>query len=358
MSSSGARNERVAVATAQLREFMDQHFAASKIELEAKLIDSHIGNPPFEPAHLHEAQRTLITAGELVLDHTRTRGGSSPPILVTRDRLNRSRKVDDATARKRLLMSRYYSYVQGGPHDGASLAGPAGEAAFQAGLVRASVGASLATLVRGIPSVPQLLGQDVPFGPLDNAFVLQPLDPRSLAPIGPWGIHVLVEVKNIREWVYPRTQELYQVLSKSAMIQAANPTLHFVPLLVCRRVHRTTRFMAKDLGFFVIDAQRQYLPESSLIDPEALIELTSELGIADLVQGTESTRMIEQRLRTLQRHFDLETSLTRWKHFSDSEYFRKLLVTLNSETTPNRVRDTTLNELRTYARSEGASLGW
>lgn len=346
------------MAISALRDFMDRNLAASKIELEAKLIEADFGNPPFEPAHLHDARKRLILAGEMVIDITTTRGGGRPPIIVTTDRERRGRKVDDAMARKRLLMSRYYSYVQGGEDAGASLSGPAGEAAFQAALLRASVGASLAKVNRGVPSVPQVLGRDVPIGPLDNAFILQPLDRISQEPVGPWGTHVLVEVKNVREWIYPRSQELYQVLAKAAALQTTNPDHNFLPVLVCRRAHITTRFMAKDLGFFVIEARRHYLPESSLIDPVALTELTSELGLTDVVQGTDSTAAIEKRLRTLQRYFDLETALTRWKHFSSSRDFRKLINVLFDEGTSNKLRDSTLNELRNLSKSLGATLGW
>lgn len=357
---SDARDERVFDAALALREFMGSNLAASKIELEAKLIDSHLWNPPFEPAHLQNAIQLLVKNDELVRVTERTRGGGKPPILVTTDRKGRGRKVDDAAARKRLLMSRFYSYVQGGETSSTSLAGPAGEAAFQAAFIRASVGASLATTFRGLPSVPNVLGMQVPMGPLDNAFVLQPLDAQTLAPIPPWGVHALVEVKNIREWVYPRTQELYQVLYKSAVLQRAAPSASVLPVLVCRRSHPTTRFMAKDLGFFVIDARRQYLPESSLIDPAALLEVTSELGIADVVQGTDEshTAKIEQGLRTLQRKVDVQLAIERWKHFAADTDILAAFSQLVDDELPNADRDKQLGLLRTRARQIGAVNGW
>ena len=52
-----------------------------------------------------------------------------------------NRRVEDASARKRLLMSRYYSFVKGGEDSGSSLSGPAGELAFQKAFIRASGGA-------------------------------------------------------------------------------------------------------------------------------------------------------------------------------------------------------------------------
>jgi hypothetical protein len=358
MADNAKRDIRVLAAISSLREFMDDNLAASKIELEAKLIDAHFDHPPFEPAHLHDARKYLVSKGELIIDRSTTRGGGSPPILLTTDRNNRSRKVDDAAARKRLLMSRYYSYVQGGEDARSSLAGPAGELAFQAALTRASVGASIASLTRGMPSLPRVFGEDVPIGPMDNGFILQPLDKTTLTAIPPYGIHVLVEVKNVREWIYPRTQELYQLLAKSARVQHAHPDQKVLPLLVCRKAHITTTFMAKELGFFVIQAGRQYLPESSLIDPSALAEMTNELGISDIVQGTESTTQIENKLRTLQRYFDLETATASWQSNSESADFRDFSQTLYDETISNELRDSTLNDLRTWAKEDRDSLGW
>lgn len=360
MATSWARSDRVFAAITSIREFMELNLAASKIELEAKLVDVHFWNPPFEPHHLHDASQHLMRAGEITRSLEATRGGRRPPIFVTTKREGRARRVEDTAARKPLLMSRYYSYVQGGEEASSSLAGPAGEMAFHAAFIRSSVGASLATLTRGRPSVSTILGDPVPMGPLDNAFVLSPLDKETLAPIPPWGVQALVEVKNIREWTYPRTQELYQVLYKAANIQRAHPNASILPILVCRRAHTTTKFMAKDLGFFVIEARRQFLPQSSLIDSSALLEATNELGIADLVQGTDPshTAQIEQRLTTLQRSFDIQTSIDRWKQFSNDDSIVDAINELVNDTLPNSQRDEQLNNLRDRAHEIGARLGW
>lgn len=360
-SKSLNRDDRVMEAVLALENFMDDHLAASKIELEAKLIDVHYSSPPFEPAHLHNATKMLLASEKIERVTEPTRGGGRPPLLVTTATAGRSRRVTDTAARKRLLMSRYYSYVQGGEEEASSsLAGPAGEAAFQSAFLRASIGASLAENFRDRTSVPRILGAAVPVGPLDNAFVLQPLDIQTFAPRPPWGTLALVEVKNIREWIYPRTQELYQVLYKSALIQRANPEANILPVLVCRRAHLTTKFMAKDLGFFVIEARRQYLPESSLIDPALLLEMTDELGINDLVQGTDAshTMATERALTTLQRKFDVQTSIDRWKSTSaDAEVLRSFSLLIHDDL-PNQDRDAELSGLRSRAHALGAVNGW
>jgi hypothetical protein len=360
MQARGTRDERVFAAIGSIREFMNENLAASKIELEAKLVDSYFSNPPFEPHHVHNATQYLIRSGEITRTLETTRGGRRPPVFVTNARDGRNRRVEDAAARKRLLMSRYYSFVEGGEESSSSLAGPAGELAFQNAFIRSSVGAGLATITRERPSVPMILGAAVPMGPLDNAFVLSPLDRVTLAPVPPWGVQALVEVKNIREWIYPRTQELYQVLYKAAQIQRANPSASLLPILVCRRAHVTTRFMAKDLGFFIIEARRQFLPDSSLIDPSALLEMTAELGISDLVQGTDPahTTRIEKGLLTLQRVFDVQKSIDRWKHFTSDDEIVDAFGSLVLDKLPNKERDRIASDLRDRAHQIGATLGW
>lgn len=358
MSGRSKRDARVVSAITACSTFLDEHLAASRIELEAKLIDSHFGHPPFEPTHLHDALAALQKRGVIRLDHTATRGGSTPPIFVTTSTAGRSRRVNDAMARKRLLMSRYYSYVQGGIEAGESLAGPAGERAFDAALGRARVGASIASTFRDLPSVPTIFGTPVPMGPLDNGFVLSPLDPKDMSPRGPFGITVIVEVKNIRQWIYPRTQELYQLLSKGAEISAMHPERAVLPLLVCRKAHFTTRKMAKDMGFFVIETQRQYLPESSLIAPELLEEIRTEIGVSDLVQGTTATRNTEKRLVTLQQHYDLETAIERWSQYATDATIRRCFRELHNDALHPTIRESTLNSIRKIVHEDIDQFSW
>lgn len=354
------RDERVFSAVAALRAFMNEHLAASKIELEAKLIDVHFGWPPFEPHHLHNAIRYLAARDELTRVEEPTRGGRRPPLLLSADTTGRSREQSDVAARKRLLMSRYYSYVEGSKGRESSLAGPAGEIAFHTALLSANVGTPMSTLTRGRPSLDTVMSRPVPIGPLDNGFVLQRFDTTG-QPVGPWGVQVLVEVKNIREWIYPRTQELYQVLLKAALIKRAHPEALVLPMLVCRRAHVTTNFMAKDLGFFVIHARRQFLPSNhTLINNDHLGEVRAELGLADLVQGLEesSLKLLKGGLRALQRSYDVEEACERWGRFSSSDAILRCFEVLASERTYNRARDETLAELRQEVKALGASAGW
>lgn len=349
---------RVQDATESLKDFLDTELAASKIEAEAKLIEAHHGqNTPFEPAHLHDARVRLEQQGFLHITRKPTRGGSQPPIWEVTDTRKRSRKVEETAGRKRMLMARYYAYAQGTPSTGTGLTGDAGEIAFHAALQRASVGASLADLSRGVPNLRHLDGVEVD---LDNAFALLPMTPDRQSFRAP-PFKVIVEVKNIREWVYPRSHELFQVLRKGALLQRANPSTDYLPLLVCRRVHKTTLFMAKRMGFFVIDTRKHYFPVHSQIPRTDLEDLIQELALIDITQSTgpEVTARTENRLVTLQQHADTSLALARWKAHCKHPEFLPLLVTLEDEKTHWQDRAHALDRLRNLCRRvTGEDPGW
>lgn len=92
---------------------------------------------------------------------------------------------------------------------------------------------------------------------------------------------MLVEVKNIRGWIYPGAAELHQLLDKAARLQVAHPERHILPVLVCRKAHYLTTVMARQLGFYVISMQRQYVPPrltETEEDARYLSEIQKELG--------------------------------------------------------------------------------
>jgi hypothetical protein len=93
--------------------------------------------------------------------------------------------------------------------------------------------------------ITSLFGEPVPGGPLDDTAYLTALDDQQV----PHTVTLLIEVKNIRHWIYPSSSELYQLLDKAAQLQCARPTQLFLPVLICRRVHYLTFLMAQALGF-------------------------------------------------------------------------------------------------------------
>lgn len=281
-STAITKEEWVSLAVDTVLALLGEEHAVVWSEVEAKLADAAhpAAGVTIDPHHLTSAKALLL--GEDVITEVveRTRGGGPVSVYVLTAAEGR-RKVTDAAARKRVLFARYMAWAAGRD----ATLGPAGEQVVHDSLAQAAqAGYRLAT--RSRDGVEALFGDTVPFGPLDDAAHLQTWtdddEPAAHAT-------VLVEVKNIREWVYPTTSELSQLLTKAALIQQEHPARPLLPVLVCRRANKTAFRAAKTLGFLIVDARRQYLlPRVALDRNEAgdralLDEVRSELGFLDLV---------------------------------------------------------------------------
>ena len=270
-----------------IMHLLDVERAAPWIEIEARVSDlvySHVGTR-VEPHHLSAARSELMTEGPITSSTGPTRGGSEVTLFHLAGATGR--RFEDAMARKRLLTARYYGWARG-TRTRPGRFGPAGEDVVRDALMEAAP--SGYTIESPGREVGTLLG--VPLqGPLDAAahYLV-----RDEAGIPGRVITVPIEVKNLRDWIYPTSREIYQLLSKSALIQDSVPTRPIAPVFVCRRAHITTMRMAKQIGFFVIPAERQYVHQVSEGD---LIEIRSELGIFDLVQQDGVDTRVERFFR-------------------------------------------------------------
>jgi hypothetical protein len=107
-------------------------------------------------------------------------------------------------------------------------------------------------------------------------------------------VTVLIEVKNTRSWIYPSSIELYQLLNKASLLQIRQPEQPIIPFLACRKSHITTFWMAKQLGFVVVEMNRQYAGD---VDEDDLMEVRNELYFDDLTRGSEPSIRVQDRLR-------------------------------------------------------------
>ncbi len=138
-----------------------------------------------------------------------------------------------------------------------------------------------------------LLGVTLP-GPLDSADYLVPFDTKGL-PQSP--VTILFEVKNLRSWIYPSSEELYQLLHKAMVLQNARPEQPIVPVFVCRRAHKTTFWMSQQLGFVTIDMGIQYVGD---VEEHEALEVRNELHFRDLAPGKgPSLRVLDRLTKTL-----------------------------------------------------------
>lgn len=76
--------------------------------------------------------------------------------------------------------------------------------------------------------VEKFLGHPVPVSKLDNAAILTLL----VDGVPGSSVAVPIEVKNIRDWIYPSSQELYQLLEKASLLQQLRPDVLMVPVFI------------------------------------------------------------------------------------------------------------------------------
>lgn len=208
-----------------------------------------------------------------------TRGGGEYPVygLTNREALRRKIKFRDAAARKRLLQARYMSWARESSRM-PNLIGKGGERATHASLKNASL--QVSPRVRCMlekdegGDVRRLFGQEVPSGPLDNAahFMIRGTDGI------PQLVTAVIEVKNLRHWIYPDTPELFQLLDKAMRLQIVHPDRLIVPVLICRQRQYLTHTMAQDLGCFVVPMVNQPMLPHVEVSDEHFNEVCNELG--------------------------------------------------------------------------------
>jgi len=257
-----------------IRDLIEREHAVVWHEVEAKLAEHPQRGAPrgINPNHLTNGRRRLVAEGVIAEDTTETYGNQVVTVLVPGNQHRRRDVIRTAARRKRGLQGRYLGWTQASERH-PNLIGDGGERVVHESLKRTVAGYGLINPTRG--EVTSLFDADVPGGPLDNAArIALPDGTTDLA------VMVLVEVKNIRGWVYPATAELFQLLSKAAALQTAHPQRSLLPVLVTRRAHYLTFVMAKHLGFFVIEFDHGVQPilPHWTVTPEQVRELRDELG--------------------------------------------------------------------------------
>ncbi len=277
------------LAYAALIDIVTTLHAAVWDEIEAKVAEAQWPTAPctIDPHHLTTARQRAGPRGDnlVIEDHSASKGGHLVTTLQPADQTERATAITVAARRKRALQSRYVAWTQGNEAQPARV-GPAGEHVLHASLVAAApYGYTLLKPNGG--EVRKIFNELVPGGPLDSAAWLTV--PGETGP--PRTYLVLIEVKNVRSWIYPSAEELYQLLDKAARLQQQHPDLPIVPLLVCRRSHRTTGRMAKQLGFAVLDMRAQPVSWPADDDLRLVEEVRKELAYDLLPVPSERHRV-------------------------------------------------------------------
>lgn len=123
--------------------------------------------------------------------------------------------------------------------------------------------------------------------------------------------------------MYPSAAEIYQLLGKAVVVQQSRPDAAVVPILVCRRAHPTTFWMAGQLGFVVIPMYRQFLGPH--VEELKYLEVRNEVHFHDLTLGNGPGLRVSDRLKGAVRNKSIEFAQTWQRTVSDTRISATLL---------------------------------
>lgn len=223
-----------------------------------------------DPHHLGRARQQLVETGVLQPVRANLSGREVTAYLDAAAAGERRRTaVERVGATKRRL---YRSFL--GWTSDARLCGRVAERSVAATLDDLAGRAVWLDPQRGSGEVRKVAGEPVPGGPLDHAglVAVDAADPRA------GFVPFLVEVKNVRQTLYPPHREIWDLLWKAG---------HFadhVPVLIAPRVHHTTFVLFGAIGALAFLTTRQSFAPSPAIEERRFRSVTRGVGISHATQ--------------------------------------------------------------------------
>lgn len=242
-------------AARRLGALLRKHKVCSTREMEARLSDfgSNL-NPRVEPHHLSTARK--------MLNLQKVSEKYAPLYSLPNTPLS---SISPIIARKELLHEAFRNFTRN------PFCGDVAEK-----IVFASMEKALNLSIE-----PHTLGQVSQIGnlkttnPLDSYALLPFADntrQRRVATIG-------IEIKNIREWIYPESIEIWKALK-------ACIDLDCIPIIITRAFHYTTGTFFRDIGAFGRETRHQYFSSKLWKDP-LYTPLKKELCFRDMILWPE-----------------------------------------------------------------------
>jgi hypothetical protein len=161
--------------------------------------------------------------------------------------------------------------------------------------------------------------------------------------------------------MYPRSAEVYQLLAKAVHITSNWTEGSVLPVLVCRRANPILIYMAKHLGFHVIEVINQVVDMKRMGGPETaerrFREVRSELSFLDMIPYTNPPTRILNQFREQLPPYIVEKAKT-WADIGSR--FGDWYELLRDSSLPWRERSDLLEELRGEVSQllPGVKLGW
>lgn len=346
-SGDDAVEEYVDRAIARVLEVLGEHHAVVHAELESRIAESHFRGSPenIDPHHVTTAIRELGKQDKITWTRAVTRGGRAIETISLADPGRTLTAIDRAARRRRLLLGRYHGWSQGTQRHPHGLIGPAGEHAVRVAL---TLSGALQPANPDFAECTHLLGTRLP-GPADSGGYMVPVI-RGM-PQHP--VTVVIEVKNLRSWIYPSAAELFQPLRKAAQLQREHPDAYIVPMLVCRRAHPTIYYMAQQLGFLVIEMDQQFAGAVSHAD---LDEIRNELAFSDIRVGHGPSLRVRDRLQKPNLIAAMPRVAQEWRNTALDDHAHALIQAARASSDRPRLR--AVASLRSWNQLRGSRGGW
>lgn len=290
----------VAAGERAILALLESEHAVVRREIESRISEKPGTSRHIQPHILADSLKRMQKKGLVIASSQPSRGGRTLETFSLASPAASARTVERAAGRKRLLLARYLQWANGTPGQGR-----------HTGIVGASLERSLhSSMMESAPYVGYRVinpsgGKvnalwDMNFhalGATDNGFTWT-------EEIGGRKFVGLVEAKNLREWIYPWSPELFQLLYKAAFLHQdfADRGYEVLPVLVCRKASKTLFYAAKDLGFHVVMVGKQIIDfgNSEASEDERLVnEVRSELGFLDIIDHKGTHPAISKQFQSV-----------------------------------------------------------
>lgn len=240
--------DRLALAKKRIKSVLSDRLYATVRQLESKISEAGPTNQRCNPHVITQALREMRAAGE-VLTSTHPEHNNIFFYLASSESKAKSRKALAARkAEVHALYSEYLPLAQNDPR----VCGDALET-----VMRKAFATQPTYFEIGSRSHPELNfnGKTLP-GALDGTFLL--LEKKIL---------IAVETKNLREWIYSDSEELWSLINKANTI--SSPACPVLPVIICRKIPYYAFAAFKQIGILGFEVHHQFfdpLVEDALIN--------------------------------------------------------------------------------------------
>lgn len=257
-----ARDDRIAIGKRRIKYILKDRLYANQRQLESKISEAGPDHQRVDPHLLSVGIRDLVKTGEIIEQRGpfNTKFFTLPSFDVS---------FPDDSNRKALIDGLYHRF-----HDVTkqrSLCGDALETVVRASFSDAGGYQEIGSRSHPVISFGQL---QLP-GELDTIQICS-------APL----MLVIVEAKNIREWIYPDKEDFWSLVNKALALQDA--IFPILPLFVARKIPYYTRVAMKEIGVLGFEMHKQYFDPSVQADV-ARFRDKDQLGFHDVTASLSAS---------------------------------------------------------------------